>query len=53
MSESLRIAVCMPQVPLVRGGAEVLADRLVEALNDRGHEAMLVTVPYRWHPGSP
>ena len=50
MSESLRIAVCMPQVPLVRGGAEVLADRLVEALNDRGHEAMLVTVPYRWHP---
>lgn len=50
MSEPLRIAVCLPQVPFVRGGAEVLADRLVEALNERGHEAKLVTVPYRWHP---
>ena len=50
MNDSLRIAVCLPQVPFVRGGAEVLADRLVEALNERGHEAVLVTVPYRWHP---
>ena len=50
MNRSLRIAVCLPQVPFVRGGAEVLADRLVAALTERGHVATLVTVPYRWHP---
>ncbi len=50
MSASLRIAVCLPQVLFVRGGAEVLADNLVGALRDRGHDACLVRVPYRWHP---
>jgi glycosyltransferase involved in cell wall biosynthesis len=46
----MRIAVCAPQVPFVRGGAEIMADRLVLEL--RGHEADLVTVPYKWYPGS-
>ena len=35
----MRIAVCRPQVPFVRGGAEVVADELVEELRARGHEA--------------
>ena len=46
----MRIAVCLPQVPFERGGAEVLADNLVAELRDRGHDAELVTVPYRWYP---
>ena len=46
----MRIAVCRPQVPFVRGGAEILAERLVEELRERGHEAELVTVPFKWYP---
>ena len=48
----MRIAVCAPQVPFVRGGAEVMADDLVAALCARGHDAELVTVPFKWYPGA-
>src|SRR4026209_2386710 len=47
----MRIAVCAPQVPFVRGGAEIVADDLVRELRARDHEADLVTVPYKWYPG--
>jgi glycosyltransferase involved in cell wall biosynthesis len=47
----MRIAVCAPQVPFVRGGAEIFADDLVAELCERGHETDLVTVPYKWYPG--
>jgi glycosyltransferase involved in cell wall biosynthesis len=47
----LRIAVCSPQVPFERGGAEIFADDLVGELRARGHEADLVTIPYKWYPG--
>ena len=47
----MRLAVCMPQVPFERGGTEIFADGLVTALRGRGHEAELVTVPYKWYPG--
>jgi glycosyltransferase involved in cell wall biosynthesis len=47
----MRIAVCAPQVPFERGGAEIFADDLVGELRARGHEADLVTVPYKWYPG--
>jgi glycosyltransferase involved in cell wall biosynthesis len=46
----MRLAVCMPQVPFERGGTEVFADGLVQALRDAGHEAELVTVPFKWYP---
>ena len=48
----MNVAVCAPQVPFVRGGAELMADELVDALRARGHEADLVTVPFKWYPGS-
>ncbi len=48
----MRVAVCAPQVPFVRGGAEVMADDLVAALRGRGHDAELVTVPFKWYPGT-
>jgi glycosyltransferase involved in cell wall biosynthesis len=48
----VRIAVCAPQVPFVRGGAELMAEDLVDALRARDHEAELVTVPFKWYPGT-
>ncbi|MCS7008017.1 MAG: glycosyltransferase family 4 protein [Thermoleophilia bacterium] len=48
----MRIAVCRPQVPFVRGGAEIFADTLVDELRARGHEVELVTVPFKWYPGT-
>ena len=47
----MRIAVCAPQVPFSRGGAEIFADDLVSELREREHEVDLVTVPYKWYPG--
>jgi glycosyltransferase involved in cell wall biosynthesis len=48
----MRIAVCAPQVPFVRGGAELMAEDLVAALRDRGHEAEIVSIPFKWYPGT-
>ncbi|MGH3001877.1 MAG: glycosyltransferase family 4 protein [Gaiellaceae bacterium] len=48
----MRIAVCAPRVPFVRGGAELMADDLVGALRARGHDAELVTMPFKWYPGT-
>ena len=48
----VRIAVCRPQVPFARGGAEIFTDTLVAELRARGHEADLVTVPFKWYPGA-
>jgi len=48
----VRIIVASPQVPFARGGAEILAERLTLELNERGHEADLVTVPFKWYPGT-
>ena len=47
---TLRIAVCNGQIPFVRGGAEILADALVERLRQRGHQVELVQLPFKWHP---
>src|SRR5205823_9505531 len=47
----VRIAVCRPQVPFARGGAEIFADTLVAELRARGHEVELVSVPFKWYPG--
>jgi glycosyltransferase involved in cell wall biosynthesis len=47
----MKIAVCRPQVPFARGGAEIFTDDLVAELRARGHDADLVTVPFKWYPG--
>lgn len=46
----MRIVVGLPQVPFFWGGAERLASGLVDALKDAGHEASLVSVPFKWYP---
>jgi glycosyltransferase involved in cell wall biosynthesis len=48
----MRIAVAYPQVVFARGGTEVLVDGLVAALRERGHEAELVSIPFKWYPGT-
>ena len=41
-----------PQVPDARGGAEIFTDTLVDELRARGHDADLVSVPFKWYPGA-
>jgi glycosyltransferase involved in cell wall biosynthesis len=48
----MRVVVAAPQVPFLRGGAELMAEDLLAALRARGHEADLVTVPFKWYPGT-
>src|SRR2546427_7676375 len=47
----MRIAVCLPQVPCSRGGAEIFTDELAAQLEARGHDAEVVSVPFKWYPG--
>ncbi|MEH2139778.1 glycosyltransferase family 4 protein [Nostoc sp.] len=46
----MKILVVTTQVPFVRGGAEILADGLVQALYTAGYEAEIVAVPFKWYP---
>ena len=48
----MRVVVAAPQVPFVRGGAELMAEDLVTALRTRGHDAEIVSIPFKWYPGS-
>lgn len=46
----MRIAVTSVQVPFIRGGAEIMADQLMQALSRHGHAAELITMPFRFGP---
>lgn len=46
----MRIGIATVQVPFVRGGAEALADSLKRELVAAGHEAEIITVPFKWYP---
>jgi glycosyltransferase involved in cell wall biosynthesis len=46
----MRIAIATVQVPFVNGGAEILADSLRRELRTRGHEAEIVSIPFKWYP---
>ena len=37
------------QVPFVRGGAELLAENLQAALERAGHEAAIISFPFKWY----
>jgi glycosyltransferase involved in cell wall biosynthesis len=45
-----RILICTAQVPFVRGGAELLAEGLRDALRGHGHSVDIVNLPYTWQP---
>jgi glycosyltransferase involved in cell wall biosynthesis len=46
----VRIAVCHPHAAFTRGGAEMHTESVVRALRDAGHEAEMVSVPFKWYP---
>src|SRR5882762_207929 len=46
----MRILIATTHVPFVRGGAEMHADGLRQALRVAGHEAEIIAVPFKWYP---
>jgi glycosyltransferase involved in cell wall biosynthesis len=46
----MRIAIVNNQAPFVRGGAELLAEWLHDKLEEYGHEAEIVRIPFQWNP---
>src|SRR5919108_857053 len=46
----MRIVIATVQVPFIRGGAEILAEGLRDALHSEGHEAEIVAIPFKWYP---
>jgi len=48
----MKIAIASVQVPFITGGAEILARTLQEQLEVRGHQARIVTIPFKWYPGT-
>jgi glycosyltransferase involved in cell wall biosynthesis len=48
----MRIVIATVQVPFISGGAESLAGGLLTALRREGHEAEIVTMPFRFSPAA-
>ena len=48
----MRIAVTTVQVPFIHGGAEILAEGLIKAIREAGHEVDEITMPFRFFPVS-
>ena len=46
----MRVVIATVQVPFIRGGAEILAEGLRNALTAAGHEVELVAIPFAWEP---
>lgn len=46
----MRVAILSVQVPFVRGGAELLAESLRAELRTAGHQAEILSLPYKWYP---
>ncbi|MDJ0633123.1 MAG: glycosyltransferase family 4 protein [Xenococcaceae cyanobacterium MO_188.B29] len=46
----MRIIVTTAQVPFVRGGAEIHAESLVNALKSANHQVEIVSIPFKWYP---
>jgi glycosyltransferase involved in cell wall biosynthesis len=46
----MKVAIVNNQAPFVRGGAELLAEWLHDKLEDYGHQAEIVRIPFQWNP---
>jgi len=46
----MRIAILTTQCPFVVGGAELHARSLERVLREAGHEAEIVSMPFKWYP---
>ncbi|MFQ5857337.1 MAG: glycosyltransferase family 4 protein [Anaerolineae bacterium] len=47
-----RIAICVAQIPFVRGGAEIHVESLARELRRRGFEVDIVSLPFKEYPRS-
>ena len=46
----MRVGIATVQVPFVRGGAELLAENLAAQVRAAGHEAEIISIPFKWYP---
>jgi glycosyltransferase involved in cell wall biosynthesis len=46
----MKVAIVSNQAPFVRGGAELLAEWLHDMLEEHGHQAEIVRIPFKWSP---
>ncbi|MEW6365240.1 MAG: glycosyltransferase family 4 protein [Acidobacteriota bacterium] len=46
----MNVLILGPQVPYVRGGAEILMRSLRDKIAEAGHRVDIVTLPFRWTP---
>lgn len=46
----MKVAIVNNQAPFVRGGAELLAEWLRDKLEQYGHQAEIVRLPFQWNP---
>lgn len=46
----MRILIATVHVPFIRGGAELHAEGLRDALRVEGHEAEIIAIPFKWYP---
>ena len=46
----MKVAIVNNQAPFVRGGAELLAEWLRDKLEEYGHQAEVVKLPFQWSP---
>lgn len=45
-----KIAITFPYVPFFSGGAELHVEQLRNNLNQRGFQAEIVSIPFKWYP---
>ena len=46
----MKIAIATVQVPFITGGAELLTKMLQDELKKRGHQAEIISIPFKWYP---
>jgi len=46
----MRIIIATTQAPFIYGGAEILATQLCQSLQEAGHEAEIVAIPFQAYP---
>lgn len=46
----MRIVLLTMQMPFIRGGAEIMAEQLQQALRKKGHEVETIAIPFRHYP---
>jgi len=46
----MRILIATNHIPFIRGGAEIHAEGLQNALRAAGHEVEIIAVPFKWYP---